>query len=81
MALREGLKVSNGDYILFQDSDLELDPQDSYEMYKIIKNDSKIDCLFGTRYLSGKLKRNNNFFNPSRDDYNRIFYFLGLAFF
>mgnify|MGYP000560165217 CR=1 FL=1 len=38
-AVREGLKSAVGDYILFQDSDLELDTDDSYAMYKIIKND------------------------------------------
>ena len=74
MALREGLKHSIGDYILFQDSDLELDPQDSYEMYKIIKNDSKIQCLFGTRYLSGKLKRNRNFINEIVGRLNSIIF-------
>ncbi|PPR46160.1 MAG: Polyprenol monophosphomannose synthase [Alphaproteobacteria bacterium MarineAlpha5_Bin8] len=74
MALREGLKASIGDYILFQDSDLELDPQDSYEMYKIIKNDSKIDCLFGTRYLSGKIKKNNNFINEIVGRVNSIIF-------
>ena len=33
-ALRKGSKISTGDYILYQDSDLELDPRDSLEMYK-----------------------------------------------
>jgi len=61
-ALQEGLKVCGGDYILFQDSDLELDTNDSYEMYCLIKNNRKIKCVFGTRYMSGKLKRNSNFF-------------------
>ena len=62
-AIHQGLKISKGDYILFQDSDLELDSNDSLEMYKIIKNDKSIKCIFGSRYLSGKLKRNNNFIN------------------
>ena len=62
-AIHQGLNLSKGDYILFQDSDLELDSKDSLEMYKIIKNDNNIQCIFGSRYLSGKLKRNNNFIN------------------
>ena len=62
-AIHQGLKVCKGNYILFQDSDLELDSNDSFEMYKIIKNDDSIKCIFGSRYLSGKLKRNNNFIN------------------
>ena len=62
-AIHQGLKICKGDYILFQDSDLELDSNDSLEMYKIIKNDHNIKCIFGSRYLSGKLKSNNNFIN------------------
>ena len=62
-AIHRGMEICKGDYILFQDSDLELDSNDSLEMYKIIKNDENIKCIFGSRYLSGKLKRNNNFIN------------------
>ena len=62
-ALHEGLKMCTGDYILFQDADLELDSKDSLEMYQIIKNDKSIKCVFGSRYLSGKLKSNKNIIN------------------
>ena len=62
-ALHEGLKICRGDYILFQDSDLELDVKDSFEMYQIIKKDNTIKCVFGSRYHSGKLKSNKNFIN------------------
>jgi len=62
-ALIEGLKIASGDFFLFQDSDLELDTNDSLEMYKIIEGNSEIKCIFGNRYLSGKLKRNNNYLN------------------
>ena len=62
-ALHEGIKICTGDYILFQDSDLELDTEDSLEMYQILKKDKTIKCVFGSRYLTGKLKSNKNFFN------------------
>ena len=62
-ALHEGLKICTGDYILFQDSDLELDTDDSLEMYQILKKDKTIKCVFGSRYLTGKLKSNKNYFN------------------
>ncbi len=62
-ALKEGLKIAKGNYILFQDADLELDTKDSLEMYKIIKNNNNIKVLFGTRYKSGKLKKNKNLIN------------------
>ena len=62
-AIQEGLKISEGDYILFQDSDLELNPQDSFEIYEIAKKDDQINCIFGSRFISGKLKSNKNYLN------------------
>ena len=62
-AVREGAKHSTGKYLLLIDADLELDIRDSKEIYEIISNDEEIDCIFGSRYLSGKLKKHNYFFN------------------
>jgi len=62
-ALHQGLKICTGDHILFQDSDLELDTKDSLEMYQILKKDETIKCVFGSRYLTGKLKSNKNYYN------------------
>ena len=62
-ALQTGIKNSKGEYILLQDADLELDTKDSLEMYEMIKKNKEIKCIFGSRYLSGKLKKNNYFFN------------------
>ena len=62
-ALHEGIKLAKGKLVLFQDADLELDTNDSLEMLKIINNNPSIDCLFGSRYLTGKLKKNNNYLN------------------
>ena len=61
-ALHQGLKICTGDHILFQDSDLELDTKDSLEMYQILKKDETIKCVFGSRYLTGKLKSNKNYY-------------------
>ena len=62
-AIQIGIKESKGEYILLQDADLELDTIDAKEMYDIITKNNDIKCLFGSRYLSGKLKKNNYFFN------------------
>tara|TARA_Y100001970_G_scaffold105870_1_gene132643 strand:- start:32391 stop:33422 length:1032 start_codon:yes stop_codon:yes gene_type:complete len=62
-AIQEGINISTGKYILLQDADLELDTKDAFEMYKMIQSKEEIKCIFGSRYLSGKLKRNNYFFN------------------
>ena len=60
-ALQQGIKNSTGDYLLFQDADLELDTADSLEMFQIIKNNPRIECVFGSRYLAGKLTRSKNY--------------------
>lgn len=75
-AIQEGLKVSKGDYILLQDADLELDTQDSLELYKMIKNDNNIQCIFGSRYLSGKIKKNQNILNALFGKINSIIFNL-----
>ena len=62
-AVNQGAKESLGKYILLQDADLELDLKDSKEIYEIISKDESIDCIFGSRYLSGKLKKHNYFIN------------------
>ena len=62
-AIQAGIKNSAGEYILLQDADLELDTKDAKEMFDIITTNKDIKCIFGSRYLSGKLKKNNYFFN------------------
>ena len=62
-AIQVGIKDSQGEYILLQDADLELDIKDAKEMFDMIKKNKDIKCIFGSRYLSGKLKKNNYFFN------------------
>jgi len=62
-AVQTGMQYSEGNYILLQDADLELDFKDAKEMFDIISKNDDIKCIFGSRYLSGKLKKNNYFFN------------------
>ncbi len=62
-AIQTGIKNSKGEYILLQDADLELDTKDAKEMFDMITTNKDIKCIFGSRYLSGKLKKNNYFFN------------------
>ena len=62
-AIRTGINKSKGEYIILQDADLELDTKDSHEMYTMVQKNKDIKCIFGSRYLSGKLKKNNYFFN------------------
>ena len=62
-AIQIGIKNSIGEYILLQDADLELDCKDAKEMFEMISSNKDIKCIFGSRYSSGKLKKNNFFLN------------------
>ncbi len=78
-AIQTGIKNSVGEYILLQDADLELDTRDAREMYDMIKNNSDIKCIFGSRYLSGKLKKNNYFFNSLIGKLNSLIFNIFFA--
>ena len=75
-AVKQGTKESLGKYILLQDADLELDIKDSKEIYETISNDESIDCIFGSRYLSGKLKKHNYFINEFTGKVNTLIFNL-----
>ena len=75
-AVKQGAKESIGTYILLQDADLELDIKDSKEIYEIISNNESIECIFGSRYLSGKLKKHNYFINEFIGKFNTFIFNL-----
>ena len=50
-AVKEGLLQANGEYILFQDADLEYSPSDYHKFFNLINNNSP-DIVMGSR-LSG----------------------------
>ena len=61
-AVREGLKIATGDYILFQDADLEYDPADYSKIFKII-DDFSAEIIIGSRFLSPAYTRVHYFFH------------------
>ena len=50
LAIRIGLKYVKGDVVIIQDADLELAPQEYYQLVKPIKN-GEADVVFGSRFL------------------------------
>ena len=50
-AVREGLKHSTGDYVLFQDADLEYSPKDYGKIFRIL-HEFNADVVIGSRFLS-----------------------------
>jgi len=51
-AIRTGIKVATGDYIVIQDADLELDPFDILKLIDAIDKDHKV--IYGSRFLTRK---------------------------
>jgi dolichol-phosphate mannosyltransferase len=51
-AVRAGLDMASGDYVIIQDADLEYDPADCVPMMRAIL-DKGGDVVYGSRYLSG----------------------------
>lgn len=49
-AVREGIALATGDYLIIQDADLEYDPQDYVPMVQAIMT-GKGDVIYGSRYL------------------------------
>jgi glycosyltransferase involved in cell wall biosynthesis len=61
-AVIEGLKIAEGDYILFQDADLEYDPQDYHLILKpVTLLDAEI--VFGSRNLAPQITRVHYYWN------------------
>jgi glycosyltransferase involved in cell wall biosynthesis len=49
-AVRAGLELATGDYVVIQDADLEYDPRDYAPMMRAIL-DKRADIVYGSRYL------------------------------
>ncbi len=55
-AIVQGLQCVTGDVVVFQDADLEYDPSDYTEMYKLIA-EGRADLVLGTRMSGAKPQR------------------------
>jgi dolichol-phosphate mannosyltransferase len=51
-AVRAGLELATGDYVIIQDADLEYDPDDYVPMMRALL-DGRGDVVYGSRYMAG----------------------------
>jgi len=61
-AVKEGLKIAHGEYIIFQDADLEYDPFEIKSFIELIDKFSP-DGIIGSRFIFSKYTRSHNFLN------------------
>ena len=61
-AVKKGLLDSEGDYILFQDGDLEYNPDDYIKIFNVIK-EYKAEVIIGSRFLSPDYIRVHNYYH------------------
>ncbi len=61
-AIREALKIAKGEYILFQDADLEYDPSEYHKLFMPIINYNS-DVVMGSRLMSPPFTRVHYFWN------------------
>ena len=61
-AIKEGLKIATGNYILFQDADLEYEPNDYSKIFYAIEH-FDAEVVIGSRNLSPQYVRVYNFFH------------------
>lgn len=52
VAVRFGLEYVTGDYIVIQDADLELNPEDIIKMVTLVK-EKQVNVVFGSRFMAG----------------------------
>ena len=61
-AVKRGLELSTGDYVIFQDGDLEYDPEDFSKFIDVIQK-FQADIVIGSRFNYNKYTRSFNILN------------------
>jgi glycosyltransferase involved in cell wall biosynthesis len=61
-AVKEGLSKASGEYVIFQDADLEYDPEDIRKFVELI-NKFNPDLILGSRFNYDKFSKSHSIFN------------------
>ena len=61
-SVKKGLEIADGKYIIFQDGDLEYDPNDFIKFFKLIEKFNP-DLIIGSRFVYAEYTRSHYFLN------------------
>ena len=61
-AVKKGIEASTGEYVIFQDADLEYDPLDFDKFIDLITN-FNVDGIIGSRFVYSRFTRSHNIMN------------------
>ena len=61
-AVKKGIEASTGEYVIFQDADLEYDPVDFDKFIDLITN-FNVDGIIGSRFVYSRFTRSHNIMN------------------
>lgn len=61
-AVKKGIEASSGNYIIFQDADLEYDPKDFGKFINLLNN-FEVDGIIGSRFVYSEFTRSHSILN------------------
>lgn len=71
-SVKKGLEIAEGKYVIFQDADMEYDPNDFIKFFKLL-NKFEPDLIIGSRFVYAEYTRSHYFLNKMG---NKIITFL-----
>ena len=74
-AVKKGLEVAKGDYVIFQDADLEYDPNDFKKFYELLEKNSP-DVVIGSRFQGSEYTKVMYFWNKIGNKVLTLFFNL-----
>jgi glycosyltransferase involved in cell wall biosynthesis len=74
-AVKKGLSISTGDYILFQDADLEYNPSDYKNIFNVVK-EYEPDVVIGSRFKNNEFTKVLYFWNKLGNKFLTMFFNL-----
>lgn len=75
MAVKKGLEVAKGDYIIFQDADLEYDPKDYINFINVF-SELHAEVIIGSRFNYNNFSRSHNYLNKLGNHFLTFFFNL-----